>query len=232
MPVGTFRSAVADRMAKRTELGAGDVGSALDPSLVHGVEYSQVTLFGNADSDSTRWIGHKGLLENIEVRGFRSNPQPYRGVGCSEIADSSSSAPERIDHVAGRLHLPDVDDVGFPRGDPYTRTDLDGNPAEVLRMRRLRGAAFMPDHIARPEWLMARGGIGVDHRRRKSLQPFQLGTIGNPAPIAGPVCSHDRCEEACGSGRPFAAGQAAGVGGSVWISAESPMQQLNFDREH
>ena len=99
-------------------------------------------------------------------------------------------------------------------------------------MRRLRGAAFVPDHIAWPEWLMARGGIGVDHWRRKLLEPFQFGTIGNAAPITGPVGSHHRREEACGSGRPFAAGQASGVSGSVRVAAEGPVQQLNFDREH
>ena len=79
---------------------------------------------------------------------------------------------------------------------------------------------------------MARGGIGVDHWRRKSLEPFQFRTIGNAAPIPGPVGSHHRGEEACGRGRPFPAGQAAGVGGSVRVSAEGPVQQLDFDREH
>ncbi len=210
-------------MTKRAELGAGDVGSMLCPSLVHGVQYLQVPLFGNADRHSACRIGHEGLLESLWFRRVRSNPQPYGGVGCSEIADSSSPAPEGIDHVAGRLHIPDVDDVGLSRSNTYTRANLNGDPAEVLRMRRLRGAAFVPDHIAWPEWLMGRGGVGVDDWWRESLEPLQLGTIRNAAPIPGPVRSHHRGEEARGSGRPFPTGQAAGVGGSVRVSAEGPV---------
>ena len=219
-------------MAKRTELRAGNVGSMLCPSLVHGIQYLQVSKFGNADRHGTRRIGHEGLLESLWFRCACSNPQPYGGVGCSEIADSSSPAPERIDHFTGCLHIPDVDDVGLSGSNTYARANLNGDPAEVLRMRRLRGTAFVPDNIARPEWLMARGGIGVDHWRRKSLEPFQFRTIGNAAPIPGPVGSHHRGEEACGRGRPFPAGQAAGVGGSVRVAAEGPVQQLDFDREH
>ena len=99
-------------------------------------------------------------------------------------------------------------------------------------MRRLRGAAFVPDHIAWPEWLMGWGGVGVDDWWRESLEPLQFRTIRNATPIPGPVGSHHRGEEACGRGRPFPAGQTAGVCGSVRVSAEGPVQQLNFDREH
>jgi hypothetical protein len=73
------------------------------------------------------------------------------------------------------------------------------------------------------------GVIGrVDHRRRRLLQPAQLGPVSERGATAG-----DQGGVEPGRGRwPLAALQQPGVGRAVGIAAERAAQQVNGDGQH
>ena len=131
-------------VTQRRKLRTADRSAALLPLSENAIKHLKITAPGHRNGNVTIGIRDEYIGWFYQRRTY-SNGHAHRGVGCAQIPDARRAAPEVLEHLAGRLNAPLVNDPRVTRSHANTRSDKCAFTSNIFLVCRIYSRPFVAD---------------------------------------------------------------------------------------